>query len=232
VLWNDRDGDGTAGDGGGRGRPLVATAVALAAVPVLALEPIVVDAGPPVGLLVGDAVDWVVGVDMLVVDLVLAVRGPVLTKFLTSVTGLGSATAAAVFVGVAALAGWRREARVAGVALVLTGLVVASLMALVQRPFPPQPVCTTADQGLAAHSFPSGHAAAVTVYALVARESPDLPFGVVAVLAALVAASRVYLGTHYASDTVVGVAIGVAAVLAARRLLETDRVGGLAERLV
>ena len=161
----------------------------------------------------------VVAVDTEIAAFVAAVRHPLATKAFTSATGLGSATAALVFLGVCHLAGWRRELRVGAVALVVTGVVVASLMALVGRPFPAQPVCVT-DGGLAAHSFPSGHAAAVTVYAALARRSRHLPFAPVAVLAAVVAVSRVYLGTHYASDTVVGVAVGLAAVALARRVVE------------
>lgn len=159
--------------------------------------------------------------DRAVVEVVLAVRHPLVTKFLTSVTGLGSAAAAAVFLGVCHLAGWRRELRVGGVALAATGVVVASLMALVQRPFPPQPVCVTDGTGLQAHSFPSGHAAAVTVYAAAAVDSENLPAVPVALVALLVAVSRVYLGTHYASDTLFGVGVGALAYLGARRLLHS-----------
>jgi undecaprenyl-diphosphatase len=157
----------------------------------------------------------ILAVDAATVDLVVAVRTPVLTKMMTSVTGLGSASAAAVFLGLCHLAGWDREKRVGTVAMLCSGLVVVSLMAAVQRPFPPQPVCLTDGSGVAPHSFPSGHAAAVTVYALVARDSARLPTAVVGGIALLVAVSRVYLGTHYLSDTVVGVLIGVGAYLAA-----------------
>lgn len=177
------------------------------------------------------ALEPLLAIDGAVVDVVLAVRGPLVTKVMTSATGLGSAFAALVFVGLSFLAGWTRAARVAAVALLLSGVVVVSLMALVQRPFPPRPVCMVDEPGLAAHSFPSGHAAAVTVYALVARDAPDLPTGVVAGVAALVAVSRIYLGTHYLSDTVVGVAIGIGAVLVARRLLDIDSVRERVERL-
>lgn len=166
--------------------------------------------------------DGVLALDDATVELVLALRHPVLTKLLTSLTGLGSGAAAVVLLGLCYLAGWRRELAVSGVSLAIAGVVVVSLMALVQRPFPPQPVCVTDGSGLAAHSFPSGHTAAVTIYAVVARESDVLPFGVTAVLAALVAFSRIYLGTHYLSDTVAGVLIGVGAVLLARRLLDRD----------
>ncbi|MFC6976875.1 phosphatase PAP2 family protein [Halomicroarcula sp. GCM10025709] len=164
----------------------------------------------------------ILALDAAMVDLVLAIRHPVVTKLMTSVTGLGSASAVVVFLGLCHVAGWRRELRVGAIAMLCSGVVVVSLMALVQRPFPPQPVCLTDGTGVAPHSFPSGHAAAVTVYALVARESTRLPGGVVAGLAALVAFSRIYLGTHYLSDTVVGVVIGVGAFLAATRALDRD----------
>ncbi|WP_227132690.1 phosphatase PAP2 family protein [Halorubellus salinus] len=205
--------------------------------PVLAFGLLLVASHDAVGVLAGTdqvltaALEPVFAVDRGVVDVVLAVRGPLVTKVMTSATGLGSAFAALVFVGLSFLAGWTRAARVAAVALLISGVVVVSLMALVQRPFPPQPVCMVDGRGLAAHSFPSGHAAAVTVYALVARDAPDLPTGVVGGVAVLVAVSRIYLGTHYFSDTVVGVAIGVGAVLVARRLLDHHRVGDIVERL-
>jgi len=159
----------------------------------------------------------VLDIDAATVDLMLALRHPVLTKFMTSVTGLGSAAAVVVLLGIAYLAGWHREVRQAGVALALAGVVVVSLMALVQRPFPPQPVCVTDGSGVP-HSFPSGHAAAVTVYALVAGDSRHLPTAIVTGLAAVITVSRIYLGTHYLSDTVAGVLIGVGAFWAATAL--------------
>jgi undecaprenyl-diphosphatase len=182
-------------------------------------------AGPFVGRLVA----WVVGLDAWTVGVVLELRHPILTKLMASVTGLGSASAAAVLLGLCYLAGWRREVAVAAVALSITGVVVAALMALVQRPFPPQPVCMTDGSGVP-HSFPSGHAAAVTVYALVSRRSETLPFGIVTALAATIAFSRIYLGTHFLSDTVVGIAIGGAAVVLSRRVidrLDGGRLGGM-----
>jgi len=172
------------------------------------------------GELLRRLLDRIVGLDTWMVGVVLDLRQPVLTKLMASVTGLGSASAAVVLLGVCYLAGWRRELAVTAVSLTIGGVAVVSLMALVQRPFPPQPVCVTDGSGVAPHSFPSGHAAAVTVYALVSRRSETFPFGVVATLAATIAFSRIYLGTHFLSDTVVGVLIGAAAVLASRRLLD------------
>lgn len=163
-------------------------------------------------------VDAVVRLDTAVVDLVVASRAPLATKVLTSATGLGSATAALVFLGLFYLADWHEEFVLAAGTLAVVGLVVGVLMTTVGRPFPPHPVCVT-DGAAVAASFPSGHAAAVTVFAMVARRSPTLPTAPVAALAAVVAVSRVYLGTHYFSDTVAGVAIGVLAFLLVARLL-------------
>lgn len=167
-----------------------------------------------------DVIEFVVAIDERTASLVLELRGPLATKVLTSVTGLGSASAAVVFLGLFYLAGWEEELLTAAVALALTGVVVGTLMQTIQRPFPPSPVCLTGDAESVATSFPSGHAAAVVVFAMTARRSPRLPFGVAAGLAAMIAFSRVYLGTHYLSDTVAGVAIGALAFLAARRLVD------------
>lgn len=155
-------------------------------------------------------------------DLIVATRTPLATKLLTSVTGLGSATAAVCFVGICYLADWNEAFGHSLVALAISGVVVGVLMVTIQRPFPTDPVCLTDGSGTVTASFPSGHAAAVTVYALTARKADPLPFGVVTLLAALVAVSRVYLGTHYLTDTVVGVGIGIAAFLVAEWLLDRD----------
>jgi undecaprenyl-diphosphatase len=175
-------------------------------------------------------VEWVVAVDTAVAEGVADVRRPFLTKVMNSVSGLGSATAGLAFVGLFYLADWRREFRVTVVALAITGVVVATLMFTVRRPYPPKPVCATGGAETVATSFPSGHAAAVAVYATVARHSRQLPVAVVAPGALLIAVSRVYLGTHYLSDTVVGVAIGIGTVLLAERLLDGDHLEGVVNR--
>lgn len=179
---------------------------------------------PAMAQLLGDLVSAAVAVDDLVVQLVLDLRHPAATKLMTSVTGLGSASASVVFLGLFYLAGWTDEFATLGVALPLAGAVVGTLMLAVQRPFPPDPVCVRAGTTAVAHSFPSGHAAVAAIHALVARRSRRLPVRIVAALAALVAVSRIYLGTHYLSDTVVGVLIGAAAVAAARHVLARRRV--------
>lgn len=168
--------------------------------------------------------EYVQGLDAQTMDLLVALRRPILTKVMNSVTGLGSASAALVFLGLFHRAGWRWEFRVSLVALVITGLLVGTLMLTVQRAYPAQPVCLTGGAETIAHSFPSGHAAAVAVYATVSRRSDRFPFALVSAVALLIALSRVYLGTHYLSDTIVGVLIGIGSVLLARRLLASERV--------
>jgi undecaprenyl-diphosphatase len=171
-----------------------------------------------------DLLEVVLLLDERAVAFVLAIRSPLLTKVLTSVTGMGSAAAGAVFLGLLWLADWDEEFRQTLVALAVCGAVVGVLMSTIQRPFPPQPVCLTDGGETVATSFPSGHAAAVAAYATVARDSEVFPFGPTALLAAAIAFSRIYLGTHYLSDTVVGVLIGVGAALLAKRLLADERV--------
>ncbi|MDY6817915.1 MAG: phosphatase PAP2 family protein [Halobacteriales archaeon] len=173
-----------------------------------------------VGLILDPVIRQILTLDRLTVELMLALRHPVLTKFMTSVTGLGSAAAAVVLLGLCHLAGWRRELTVSAASLSVAGIVVVSLMALVQRPFPPDPVCVTSGAEMTPHSFPSGHAAAVTIYAMVARESEHLPAVIVTAIAGAIAVSRIYLGTHFLSDTIAGVLIGIGAFVIGKALVD------------
>jgi undecaprenyl-diphosphatase len=72
---------------------------------------------------------------------------------------------------------------------------------------------------LTTFSFPSGHSASAAAFATaVAMDAPGvaIPIGV---LAGAVAFSRVYVGVHYPSDVIAGVAIGVSAALATVRVM-------------
>jgi undecaprenyl-diphosphatase len=68
-------------------------------------------------------------------------------------------------------------------------------------------------------SFPSGHATNAFAICTVLAIAFPLLAPVLAILAASVAASRVALGLHYASDVVVGALIGTTCGLAAVQLL-------------
>jgi len=71
-------------------------------------------------------------------------------------------------------------------------------------------------------SFPSGHSAAAFAFATGASaRMPVLAVGLVP-LAAAVAYSRVHVGVHFPSDVLIGSGIGVAAGLAAARLVPRE----------
>ncbi|WP_349817049.1 phosphatase PAP2 family protein [Frankia sp. Cppng1_Ct_nod] len=72
---------------------------------------------------------------------------------------------------------------------------------------------------LVTFSFPSGHSASAAAFAIaVAVDAPGaaVPVGI---LAGAVAFSRVYVGVHYPSDVVAGVAIGASAAALTTRVL-------------
>jgi undecaprenyl-diphosphatase len=68
-------------------------------------------------------------------------------------------------------------------------------------------------------SFPSGHAAAAMAVATILAFAHPLLAPVVVPLAALVAASRVILKVHHASDVIAGALLGLAGALLAARVL-------------
>lgn len=110
-------------------------------------------------------------------------------------------------------------------ALVLSELCIGPLKAWTDRARPPGGIVETSNA-----SFPSGHsiAAAVTAFGLVVAFLPRgrrrLHWGVVATLvAASMAWSRVYLGAHWASDTIAGVCFGVGIAIGTDVLLEGTR---------
>jgi undecaprenyl-diphosphatase len=84
----------------------------------------------------------------------------------------------------------------------------------------PRPVLALPLVHLSTFSFPSGHAVASTVFygaacALVFRHTRSAPLRTIAGCIAagmvlLVCASRVYLGAHYLSDVLAGIAVGCA----------------------
>ncbi len=123
-------------------------------------------------------------------------------------------------------------------ALALEAAVYVSSNFLVGRPRPP----VERLEEIVTNSFPSGHvAAAVTLYlgimVIVSWHTTNVAIrGMAAIAAAvlpvIVAVSRLYLGVHYVSDLLAGVALGVASVAVAlavaRRGLE-DEVASSAE---
>jgi membrane protein DedA with SNARE-associated domain/membrane-associated phospholipid phosphatase len=138
-----------------------------------------------------------------------------IAKVLTDLGSLpvvGGATALAVV----ALLSRRRMIEAAALAggLVLTWVIVHVAKAIVDRPRPPASLIDTAGQ-----SYPSAHAAYAVAWLAIAtvlvRTLPGLgrTTAIViaaAVLAVVIAATRVYLRAHYLSDVVGGVGLGTA----------------------
>ncbi len=111
------------------------------------------------------------------------------------------------------------------VAIVLSELCIGPLKWLVDRARPPGSLVATS-----APSFPSGHsiAAAVTAFGLVIAFLPRgrrrVHWSIVASLvAASMAWSRVYLGAHWATDTIAGVCIGTGLAVGVEVLFEGGR---------
>jgi membrane-associated phospholipid phosphatase len=111
----------------------------------------------------------------------------------------------------------------AGAAAAAAGLAVTALKETFDRARPPVADPTVSAVGTVpdSASFPSGHSATAFAAAVaVGMLYPRLRWPLLA-LAALVAASRVYLGVHYVTDvaagTVLGIAVGVATAWVVRR---------------
>jgi undecaprenyl-diphosphatase len=94
--------------------------------------------------------------------------------------------------------------------LALSHLVVQIVKRTVVRPRPSHAVdCTTLVVEPDHFSFPSGHSAAMAVAFGYAMAFPSLAAPLIGV-AALVGASRVFLGVHYPGDVLVGQLIAIA----------------------
>jgi undecaprenyl-diphosphatase len=171
-----------------------------------------------------NAVEWL---DRGAGELVAGLHRPWLDPFLVAITTLGDRLVlAAVVLAAVVLLLVRRLRRVA-LLLAATALAAALLTegvkALVQRPRPDMPWRIIALPS--SWSFPSGHALQSTaVYGtlalvvgrrLPARRRAAAVFALGVALPLLIAFSRVYLGVHYLSDVLAGLAGGLALVLLA-----------------
>lgn len=158
--------------------------------------------------------------DREIAFLVAEFRSPVLTNIMEGISGLGTAIAAISFLYLFYRAGWKQEFLTGLGAHSLNGVIVAALMKLIERPFPPEPVCVTGFDAVTS-SFPSGHAASAAVFAVIAWQSDKIATVPVTIIALLVAVSRVYLGTHYVSDTLFGFIMGLVIAYSVSKKLET-----------
>lgn len=196
------------------GRSYLAAAVAL------------VGAVVALGLLVG----WrpVTEADGEVLEEMIEHRDTALTtamRLITDVFSPGGTIALGVFV--AALLAWRRSAASAVFVLGSTAVASAATLALKytfarQRPPLVDHLANETDYG-----FPSGHVTGTTALLLATTVAVTagwaarrrLAFVVPAAVIGAVAASRLYLGVHWFSDTAAGFAIGIAGVAVGLALL-------------
>jgi undecaprenyl-diphosphatase len=148
-------------------------------------------------------------------------RSPRITTFMVGLTALGSPKALAVMmivvlgVLIALRDRWRAfHLTVAGVG---TWMLQTVTKDLVERP---RPIEVSHLVSVSGYSYPSGHAlAGAALYVtlaiaatrhLRARAAKGLAIGGAVLLVMLVGISRVYLGVHYPSDVVSGIALGTA----------------------
>ena len=154
--------------------------------------------------------------DNRVIDMVDDTRTSFGVDIAKAITQLGNASLVYALVAIAVvLLAWRRRPYELAVLLIGTGLVYAGVH--VTKDVVDRPRATGSLVETGGSSFPSGHAAYATIYValgvIAARVLPGFVFraalvtGTV-VVAALVGASRAYLGAHYYSDVMAGWALG------------------------
>ena len=177
--------------------------------------------------------------DEPITNWVVEARTPALNHFFRRVSFLGSTRVVVVVTLAAAALTWRRCPRLA-IAIIIVAvarpLAEAGLKELVSRDRP-EGDRLVPGRG---YSFPSGHPLATAaswgmlplVAALYTRRR-GLWWAVaigVWTLATLVAVSRVWLGVHWTSDVVAGLALAVLGVALVERFIFTDQGGGCADQ--
>jgi membrane-associated phospholipid phosphatase len=146
---------------------------------------------------------------------------PSLSLVMVLISYFGSLAGTGAIAFATAIIFWRRKEynRVLALSSAVPGgmFINGAVKYIVHRP---RPVFENPITTLSSYSFPSGHAMAATVlYGLLAafslQTSKDLPQRTIAVaisglLIALVCFSRLYLGLHYVTDVIAGIAQGLA----------------------
>ncbi len=147
------------------------------------------------------------------------VRSPALTSIALDVTALGSPTLLALFAIIAVGACWIRRDRAAalqlGIAAVTAPLAALLIKSSIERPRPTEVPRLVEVSGF---SYPSGHSVSAAYFYLTlaivlwtrtrSRFARVVVLAVAIALGALVGLSRAYLGAHYPSDVIAGIAMG------------------------
>ena len=185
-------------------------------------------------LAVGAVGGWLVW-DEPITNWVVEARTPLLNDFFRRVSFLGSTPVVIVVTLVAAALTYRRCPRLAAAILIVAvarPLVETGLKELVTRERPAEEDRLVRGRG---YSFPSGHPLATAaswgmlplVAALYTRRRAlwwTVAIGVW-VLAVLVAVSRVWLGVHWTSDVIAGLALAALGVALTERFIDPPQRG-------
>lgn len=161
--------------------------------------------------------DRLVDLDKTVFGYLSGLRTPNADKVMIAVTGLGDAAVvlAVAFAAVAVLAFAQRSRAILFLITAIAGAAafVGGIKRFIHRPRP-----LAMYDGVAEYSFPSGHATmSVVLYGFVAilllqsapaRWRREIAFGTLSLIV-MIGFSRVYLGAHWLSDVVAGMAFGV-----------------------
>ncbi|MCC3313805.1 phosphatase PAP2 family protein [Nocardia africana] len=174
---------------------------------------------------------WVTGADAATLRWFVEHRNGTATALARAITDIGSPVGvAAVAVVFSAVFAWRRRSAVPAVFIVGTvgfaAVASTSMKYVVGRDRPPAVLHLTAESD---YSFPSGHTTGTTalvgavlvlcVLARPGRARCALASVSAAVIVAVVAATRLYLGVHWLTDVVGGAMLGTAVTLAATTVL-------------
>jgi undecaprenyl-diphosphatase len=153
--------------------------------------------------------------------------GPRRTELALTLTKIGSpkfiipaTLSAALIIAIVRRSLWTGFVVVATVGLVGIGSTVGKQIITAAHPHLALPI-----QAALAHTFPSGHVSAavsflgIVAIAFGAKPRHLLVWLLIAAVTAAVAATRIYLGVHWFSDTVGGLFLGCSAVFAGAALL-------------
>lgn len=166
--------------------------------------------------------DWLLPFDQRVTYALVALRSPLLTRFLSAVTELCSPVVLlAVCLTLMAVLRKKHLAIPLAIDLMVAVSLNYSLKHLFLRERPPLELHLVAEAG---YSFPSGHAMAagafygflmyIVAQSGLPRRQRLLLNSLLVLIIALIGVSRVYLGVHYLSDVLAGFAVSIAYLLA------------------
>jgi len=159
-----------------------------------------------------DPISAIMQLDFTSLQAIQAAISPAMTWLMLAATFLGSPV---FWVGVAAVIYWRgreNESFFLMNLILFTAVIVGALKFVFARPRPTREFFKVlAYDRLGQYGFPSGHSALITgafshFYGIIKRKAK---IGFV-ILIALVAFSRLYLGMHFPSDVLAGIALGLA----------------------